>query len=151
MGDHENTPRIAPGLTLELVYSDADLLEIVVTASSGAFSGAASFYSSSADLDDAADALSGFPARAGDTREVRLGAPDRGRAGGSVALRFSVTDSAGHAFVVADVESGDEHGGTYQKATVAIPVEAAGVDRFVAELRALAQARGGRAFLRKAD
>ncbi|XXX74791.1 hypothetical protein WMF30_44780 [Sorangium sp. So ce134] len=70
---------------------------------------------------------------------------------GTVALRFSRTDSAGHAFVVADVGSGDERGGTYQKATVAIPVEAAGADRFVAELRALAQARGDRAFLRKAD
>ena len=138
------------GVRLEAVYSDADVLEVVLSASNGNFSGAVSLYSGSSELEEAAAMVSGFPARSGDAREVRLGAPDRNWAGGSVILRFYCIDGAGHAFVQANIESGDEHGGVKERATVAIPIEAAGVDRFVDELRVMARTRKGDACLRKA-
>jgi hypothetical protein len=125
-------------------------MEVVVSVASNTFSGAASLYTGETELADAARDIAGFPNGRGDVREVRFGAPGREWAGGALSLRFICVDGAGHAFVDATVEAGDDIGGIRQRATVAVPLEAASVDNFVNELRMMATTRKGSAFLRGA-
>jgi hypothetical protein len=49
------------GLKLEPVWSGNDIVEIVLTASNGQFSGRANIYIFHGELSDAADTLTGFP------------------------------------------------------------------------------------------
>lgn len=137
----------APGLTIEAVYSDPDLIEVVVLAANRWFSGAATFYTGEAELSALARSLNGFPATRQDAREVSLGERILASPNGRVVLKFFCSDGAGHVVVQVRIVAGHDYGETHQEATVAIPTEAAAIDRFVAELEDLAKSGQGMARL----
>jgi hypothetical protein len=138
------------GITFEVVYTDPDLFEVVVSVANKTFSGAVSLFTSDTELADAARAIAGFPTGRNDVRDVCFGVPGRDWAGGAAILRFLCVDSVGHVLVEATVEAGEEFGGVRQRATLAVPSEPASVDNFVNELAAIASTRKGSAFLRGA-
>jgi hypothetical protein len=138
----------ARGVSFEVVYTDPHLVELVVGVDNGSFSGVARLYTTAAELADAARTIAGFPKARDDAREIRLGAPGPAWAGGVVTLRLVCVDGAGHAFVHAIMEAGEESGGIRQRAAVAVATEAAAIDDFVRELRSLAATCAGGAVLR---
>ena len=127
-----------PGLTIEAVYSDPDLIEVVVVAGNRWFSGASTFYTGEKELKDVARVLKGFPANREDVRVVALGERILASPNGHVALRFFCRDGSGHIIVEVKIAAGHDYGETHQEAIVAIPTEAAAVDRFVQELEVMA-------------
>jgi hypothetical protein len=136
------------GLMIEAVYSDPDLVEVVVSASNRWFAGASTFYSGEEELRAAAATLKGFPSNTKDTRVVRLGESTLESRGGHVVLRFFCRDGSGHITVEAKLSAGDDYGETPQDATVAVSTEAAAVDTFIKELAAMAATGKGTAHLR---
>lgn len=136
------------GIKIEVVYTDADLIEVVIRVVGSGFSGEVTLYSGDSELAEAARVLAGFPTGRADVREVKFGAPGEHWADGAARLRFFCIDSAGHAFVEADIDPGHDVYGIRQRATIAVPTEAAVVDTFVAELAAMAARRTGLAVLR---
>jgi len=139
-----------PGLILKAVYQDADLIEVVASATNGAFAGATSLYVGNGELQAVASALAGFPAPPHDVREVTLGDFGREWAGGAMALRFYCVDGAAHAFVSVRIESHAEQGGVIQTANLAISIEPAAVDIFISQVRQIGEARCGSAALHRA-
>jgi hypothetical protein len=61
------------GLKLEPVWSGNDIVEIVLTASNGQFSGRANIYIFHGELSDAADTLTGFPNSISDKCTLEFG------------------------------------------------------------------------------
>lgn len=137
------------GISLEIVYCDPDIVEVVAAVSNDRFSGVASLYTSLAEVADAARTIAGFPAHTGDVREVRLGDAEGGWPGG-VLLRFRCVDRLGHVYVESAIHGGDESGNR-QQATISIATDAASIDRFVDALSAMGRTGGGRAHLRIAS
>lgn len=131
------------GFEFEGIYSDADMVEVRISAWNGAFGGAARVYAGLGDLEDAALVLRGFPQTPADTREVTFGTFDKHLVGGGVALRFYCHDSAGHAFVEARLASAYNVAGPTQSVLLTLPVEAAAVDSFADQLRRLGVNKSG--------
>ena len=137
-----------PGLSLQIVWSDQNALEVAVRAWNGSFGGHADVYCGLQALGSIADAIRGFPRGTGDMREVTLGSLERKYAGGGVKLRFHCVDSPGHAFVEVMIDSNHPLGGTVQTALVSLPVEATAVDSFVEALVRMGTTHEGSARLR---
>jgi hypothetical protein len=135
------------GFRLEVIYADADLNEIRVSAWNGAFGGATDIYIQIDGLVEVAAKLAGFPRDPSDVREFILGAFGHEFAGGAVSMKFYCIDQAGHAFVESRIESGAESAGVWQAATLVMPVEAAAIDRFVEDLRRVEKEKSGVAVL----
>jgi hypothetical protein len=136
------------GFEFQLLWHDDDVLNLSVKAWNGAFGGAADVYEAIGNLQKAAEELRGFPTDPSDTREITFGNFDRKFAAGGVRMRFHCVDGAGHAYVDATIDSNYLTGGTIQTAVLAVPVEAAAVDKFLQELEQLEKARAGSAHLR---
>jgi hypothetical protein len=135
------------GITVQAIYSDADLVQIVVSAWTGFFGGTTEIYCGWGVLEEAANKIQRFPSGPKDMREVILGTFDRKSAGGGVALRFHCVGGAGHAFVEGKIDSGYEAAGTIEGVVFSMPIEAAAVDIFAAGLRRLEIAKSGKAHL----
>jgi hypothetical protein len=136
----------AAGLAIEVAWSDRDVLLLDVSASNGVFAGRIEAYGA---LDIAAQwaaALEGFPRDQDDGREVSTGTFSDDYAGGGATLRFVVRDAAGHCAVQVRLRASDMIR-PIASAEFTIDVEAAAVDRFVAELRAMSTEVGQRAAL----
>lgn len=134
------------GVQIEVTWGDDDVLLLEVSASNGVFAGRVEAYGA---LDMAAEwaaALEGFPRHRDDSREVSTGAFSDEYAGGGAALRFVVRDAAGHCAVSVRLRAADMIRST-ASAEFTIDVEAAAVDRFVADLRAMSTDVGQRAEL----
>jgi hypothetical protein len=125
------------GLSLKVIWYDRDVIELRISASNGAFAGVTDLYEGYGDLEKAAAQLSGFPQNPSDEREVVFGTFDRKGAGGGVRLRFHCVDNSGHAYADVIIASGRLEGGMNQNVALAMPVEAAALDRFVEELEKL--------------
>ncbi len=136
------------GFEFQLVWHADDVLNLSVSAWNGAFGGLAEIYEGIGDLREAATQLRGFPQSPADIREVVFGNFDRKCAAGGVRMRFHCVDGAGHAYVEATIDSNYQSGGTVQTVVLAMPVEAAAVDRFVDELERLEDERRGAAHLK---
>ena len=141
------------GLHIKAIWEDPDLIEVVVTAANGSFSGFTCFYTSDDELRRVASALKGFPSGVADRREIRIGEavwPDR--TDGINAI-FLCRDGLGHLAVEVKLTS-DEHdyharqSVTRQTVTLLLLTEPAAVDNFVTELEILADSREGSAILR---
>jgi hypothetical protein len=119
-------------LRIEPVWHDQDLVEVKVTASNEAFSGAACVYIGLDGLRAAADELAGFPSRPNDRRRI-----DWGQTGlGMASLDFVTADALGHCHVIVELRTGDQCGDTPgQAVTVLLPVEPGAIDRFAVDLR----------------
>ena len=135
------------GFRLEVIYADADLFELRVSAWNGAFGGATDLYVEVDGLGQIASKIAGFPKNPADVREFTLGAFGREFAGGAMNMRFYCIDQAGHAYVESRIESDAESAKVWQVATLVMPVEAAAIDRFVEDLRRLEKEKSGVALL----
>jgi len=137
-----------PGINIQVLWYDADVFEIRVSAWNGAFGGSVNAYVPIGGLGEAASELAGFPKSSSDVREILFGNFGPEWAGGAARIRFYCNDSAGHALVEASLESDQRNDTKVQTATLFGPVEAAAVDNFVAELKQLEAEQHGSAFLR---
>jgi hypothetical protein len=134
------------GIEIEVTWGDEHMLQLEVSASNGVFAGRIEAYDA---LDVAARwaaALERFPRDADDCREISTGALADEYAGGAATLRFMVRDKAGHCAVRVKLRASDLVR-PIAFAEFAIEVEAAAVDRFIAELRAMSTEVGQRATL----
>lgn len=119
--------------------------------SNGYFSGQAQIYATSDDLSALADALIGFPSRPNDCRDFALGTFNVDRAGGGARMHFFCMDAAGHAVVEMKLRGDACRAlGEMQSVAFRIPIQAAGVDDFIKQLRGVGKITGASAHLRQA-
>lgn len=141
------------GINLKAIWFDEveDLLEAVFSCSNGYFSGQADVYVSCDHLSELANALVGFPSRPDDSRNFELGTFNPAHADGGARMYFYCEDAAGHAVVEVQLRSGACKGmGEMQSVALRIPIQAAGVDDFVKQLRDMGKVIGASAYLQQA-
>lgn len=136
------------GVRFEVLWNDADIFEVRVSAQNGLFSGSANIYLGIGELAESAENLTGFPSNPSDKRTLDFEAFGPQVASGAVTLSFYCVDSAGHASVEVKIES--DHRGKIPAQSVQLiaAVEAAAVDSFVSDLRRLEPDQRGTALLR---
>jgi hypothetical protein len=139
------------GISIKVIWFDEDLLEVLCSCSNGYFSGLTEFYLAHDAPSQLASTLSGFPSSAADYRDFELGAFKPNHAGGGVLMHFYCVDSVGHAAVYVKLKDGGRNSpGEIQSVALHILIEAAGVDNFVQQLKAMGKTIGAGAFLRQA-
>lgn len=124
------------GLQVEVIWFDQYVVQYEFRCSNGRFSGHANIYLGHDDLANMAEALRGFPARGDDSRDFELGTFDPQYADGGIRMHFYCRDSRGHAAV--DVQlRGDacKALGEIESVALRIPIEPAGVDSFVTQVK----------------
>ena|SRR5258708_1625955 len=137
------------GIEIKTICFDRDLLEVLFSCSNGYFSGQAKLYLNHDDLSKMADALSGFSSHASDGRDFELGAFDPPGANGGVWMHFYCRDSTGHPAVEVRLRGDDcRVMGEVESVALRIPIEAAAVDSFIAEIRRMKRFEVARAFLK---
>lgn len=139
-----------PFLEFTVVWNDEDLQEVVVSASSGPFSGEVNLYGGPNELKSVAQSLRGFPATPTDRRQIHLG-QDALSGYGTVRLSVYCTDSTGHLAVEVAMRAFPASASKPQEsAVVVIPAVVGDLDRFVAQLQAANNRVGASAALRGA-
>lgn len=141
------------GINLKVIWFDEveELLEVVFSCSNGYFSGQSEIYTSRDDLSQLASTLVRFPSRPDDSRNFELGTFNPAHADGGARLHFFCEDAAGHAIVEVQLRAGACKGmGEMQSVALRIPIQAAGVDDFVGQLRGIGKVIGASAYLRQA-
>ena len=136
-----------PGFYFEVLWSDADFLEVRITASNGSFAGVIQVYMPIGGLKNAAESLAGFPGNSADRRNLCFGKFGPQAAAGAIQMIFHCSDSAGHAIIEANLESDYDSRGKAQSVGLSAAVEPAAIDNFVEELKRLEAERNGSAFL----
>jgi hypothetical protein len=136
------------GVRIGVLWNDADMFEVRLSAWNGLFGGSANIYISIGGLAESSEKLKGFPRNPSDKRALDFGAFGPQAAGGAATMNFYCGDSAGHASVEVRIES--DHCGEIPAQSVLLiaAVEPAAVDSFVADLRRLEADQQGTAFLR---
>ena len=134
------------GIEIEVAWGDEHVLQLDVSASNGIFAGRIEAYGALNLAAEWAAALEGFPRNRDDCREVSTGTFSDEYAGGGASLRFVVRDAAGHCALLVRLRAADMVRST-ASAEFTIAIEAAAVDRFVAELRGMSTDVGQRATL----
>jgi hypothetical protein len=126
------------GIEFAVFWWDQDIVEFRVTSSNGYFAGWAKIYVGHDVLAQLAERLKGFPSSTSDSRDFELGTFDPKYADGGLRMHFYCLDSVGHAAVEIKIR-GDrcEALGEVESVALRIPIEAAGVDRFIAQVRAM--------------
>lgn len=143
-------PPTAPFLEFAVAWNDEDLQEVVVSASSGLFSGQVNLYGGPNELEDVAELLQGFPVSSTDRREIHLGQDDLSGYG-TVKLSVYCTDSTGHLAIEVTMRTFPASLSKRQEsAVVVIPAVVGDLDRFVVELRGANNQVGAHAALRSA-
>jgi hypothetical protein len=122
-----------PGLQIQLIWKDNDMVEARLSAWNGEFGGKADLYHSHGLFAELAQALEGFPRSAADHREFALGELAAKGCGGAL-LRLRTVDLAGHSAIALTMMTGTRHGAN-QTVDLHARVEAAAIDDFVGELR----------------
>jgi hypothetical protein len=128
------------GISLEVIWFDEveDLLEVAFGCSNGFFSGQAEIYVSSNVLSEFADSLTRFPSSPDDSRDFELGTFNPDYADGGARMHFFCADAAGHAVVEVKLRGGACRAlGEMQSVALRIPIQAAGVDEFIRQLRGI--------------
>lgn len=141
------------GVSLKVIWFDEveDLLEVVFSCSNGFFSGQSEIYVSCSDLSGFADALAGFPSRPDDFRDFELGTFNPDHADGGTRMHFFCADAAGHAVVEVKLRGDACRAlGEMQSVALRIPIQAAGVDEFIKQLRGVGKTLGASARLPQA-
>ena len=136
------------GLRIEVIWFDADLLELRVQASNGRFAAVCDLYAPHTAPSELAALIEGFPRSADDAREVVLALLHLKFAGGGVRMIFRCTDPLGRAEVHLDVQQPIGNGPERETASFAVGIEPAAVDRFVAAVRRMHSEVGSHAHLR---
>jgi hypothetical protein len=134
------------GLTIEIVWFDEDVVELLVSGSNGVFSGAARLYADREGLKKLSVFLKGFPQEPDERRLIEMGTFDPGFSGGGARLGLRCTDSAGH--VALDVLLATQvENNRHQRVEFALQTEPAALDRFHTQVEALEIRVGARAEL----
>ncbi len=156
------------GIQMEVVWSEEDVTQILVSAWNGTFGGVARIYLGTGKLREAAEQLRGFPASATDVRELTFGGFDLQpshvgnrdvyRFASGISMQFHCLNGAGHAYVDVRLQSdtrpstslitGELRSRMVQSVSLAMRIEASGVDNVVKELLRLETDRTGRAHLK---
>jgi len=129
-------------LSLDVIWTDPDLVECRVRAASESFAASADIYFTVESLREFADAVVGFPTSAKDHRE--FASENSPSVGNSFRLLLDCVDDAAHA--VATVELSDRED-SRQSAVVRFPVYASDVDQFESALRTMSATEKGSAAL----
>jgi hypothetical protein len=139
------------GIYVEVIWFDQDVIEYLISCSNGYFSGQAEIYLAHDDLQKMADSLGGFPSNATDSREFELGTFNPDHADGGMRMHFCCLDSLGHAAVEVKLR-GDacKSLGEVESVALRIPVQAAGIDSFVSQIRKMNREIGATAHLQMA-
>lgn len=137
-----------PALKTAVLWSDADVFKLRISAWDGRFGGVADVYVPIGGLSEAAETLAGFPATTSDKREIELGAFGRDVAGGGARLRFYTQGSAGHCFVEVQIEACYNQSEAADNVSFRTSIEASAVDVFVQELQKLEAEKAGTGRLR---
>lgn len=129
-------------LSLNVIWTDRDLVECRVRATGEGYSATADIYFTVGSLREFADTIAAFPKSTEDHREFATEnyKPD----GNAFRLSLQCIDGSGHG--VALVELAD-HEDTRQTALIRFPVEAAEVDEFEKALRKMSATEKGSAML----
>jgi len=139
------------GIELKTAWWDAEVTEFSVSCSNSYYSGQTSIYASLSDLHDLAEGLAGFPSHIGDRRDFELGTFDPKFAEGGIRMHFYCLDSSGHTAVEVQLRGGGCTAmGEVESVALRIPLEAAAIDDFVAQLRSMKVADGAAARLEMA-
>ena len=134
-------------LVLAVVWFDADLQEVRLTAESEEFAGQVNFYAGYRELEEFAGSIQGFPSNSLDTREYSFGQADLSGYG-TATINFRCRDSTGH--LIAEVAMRTypiSPGEPAQSAMVAIRFVPSDLDRFVQEVRGMDNRVGAHAVL----
>jgi hypothetical protein len=137
------------GIRLEVIWFDVDVTEVIVECSNGRFAGAAEIYLAHNEHLDIANLLSGFPSSVSDSRTIEIGTFNPAHADGGLRVELRCADSSGHVF--ADVRlkgDGCKALGEIESVALRLRVEAAAIDSFVQQLKALKVEIGAGASLR---
>jgi hypothetical protein len=126
-------------VTLEIVYTDPDLIECVICAQSGSFRAATSIYFTSDSLLELASVIAGFPSLQGDHREFAAET-----LGDTFRLELDTFEATGRC-IATIVITDARH--TQQSATIRFAVYAGEVDSFERDIRALSKNEEGIATL----
>jgi hypothetical protein len=129
-------------LSLDVIWTDPDLVECRVRAASESFVAAADIYFTVDSLLKFADAVGGFPTSAKDHRE--FASENSPSVGNSFRLLLDCVDAAAHA--IATVELSDRED-SRQSAVVRFPVSASDIDQFEIALRTISATEKGNATL----
>lgn len=143
-------PPVPPYLQFSIVWNDEDLQEIVISASSGLFSGQVNLYAGWNELKDIAERLRGFPSSQDDKREFTLGQGDLSGYG-TASFALYCINSRGHVAVeVAFHTNPASASDGKESAVVIVPAVVGDIDRLAADLRSINNQVGARAVLRSA-
>ena len=141
------------GIEFKIVWFDQDVVELRVSSSNDRFSGQASLYLGRGRLCAMADRLQGFPSNSTDYCDLELGTFNPNHAGGGVQMHFYCLDMAGHAAVDVKLRlDACKTMGEVGSVALRIPVEAAAIDSFAIQVRAMDEEQiGATAHLESAD
>jgi hypothetical protein len=141
-------PSTVPFLEFEIVWNDEDLQEVVVSASSGVFTGQVNLYAGWNELESIAESFRDFPRSRTDRRKIQLGQEELSGYG-TAALTIYCTDSLGHVELeIAMRTNPSDSARGKESAVVVIPTVVGDLDRFAAELRRINNQVGCHAVLR---
>lgn len=137
------------GVVIEVIYEDADLIELRIRANNGRFSGTAEFYGAHDVIRCLAENCRGFPKSSEDRREFQVGMLDPANGGGGAGVVLRCTDAVGHAVAEVHLRADPrECDGFAESASISVPVVAGAIDRFVEALESMRPVIGARAMLR---
>jgi hypothetical protein len=142
-----------PGIEFKIVWFDQDAIELRVSSSNGTFSGQTNLYLGRGRLSEIADRLKGFPSCPTDSSDFELGTFNPNHAGGGAQMHFYCLDMAGHAAVDVKLRlDASKTMGEVGFVALRIPVEAAAIDSFAVQVRAMDEEQiGATAYLESAD
>jgi hypothetical protein len=136
-------------LSIELVWEDNDLEELLISASNGRFSGTAQVYFGHGEVEDFANRIRGFPLEL--SHRVIFG---NEQSDSSAELVFHCADGAGHTMVIISLaEEFQVYGRPVTRGRVEFEMlfEPLALDSFWQELNKMAMRRGRRAVLHGID
>jgi hypothetical protein len=126
------------GVEFKIVWFDNDVIEFRIKGCNGRFAGVTKLYVGYDELSNLVETIKRFPNSSSDTRELELGTFDPHGAGGGARLRFCCIDEACHAICVVHLHTETRPDvGKSEAVEFVIPVEAAAIDDFIAELRSM--------------
>jgi hypothetical protein len=140
------------GIEIKVIWFDQDVIEVLFRCSNGDFAGQTEIHLGYDDVPKMADSLSRFPTSTTDVHDLEIGTLDPKGAEGGVRMHLYCRDSSGHAVLELKLRGDDCKAiGEVESVALRIPVEAAAIDSFIRQLRAMDKTVSGSACLRMAN
>lgn len=135
-----------PHLSIELIWEDTDLEELLISASNGKYCGTAKVYFGQGEIAALADTIRGFPKTVSQEAVFEGGSDDGSRA----RLKFHCIDQLGHAVVtttLADFAYLNAQPPVLNHVNLELRVDASAIDEFCKQLEAIGRRMRKRAVL----